>query len=336
MAKSNFTKLTTADSLISAHINGVAKAVNRTEETLGYKTDSKIDYVLTGVADQENEELHYRIYECDINSWVGTPEPVVKRNGEVVPPEEYVAYPGHGAIVFHIQQEPADVITADFTHLTNESQLADQVDTNTQNIATNTQDIADLQASGGGGGGSSIPFPIYPIGQYKTAGIFGTTNWRGADGTGVEQEAYSMSAFPLLIPETMTFDRLGTNVIQAGGGRFHFYIYDDNNGYPGNLVVGADLVSAGGLRTHQTPFTLEPGLYWIGMTTDGSHKVQGLKSESLITIGTEWNPANNLFGIMSTGVLWSSTIRDPFPAGLSFKAKEDWEELPAVFVRRMA
>ena len=70
MAKSNFTKLGTADSVISAHLNGLGDAINKVESILGMKTASKQDYALTPVADQDDVSLQYRIYECDITNWV--------------------------------------------------------------------------------------------------------------------------------------------------------------------------------------------------------------------------------------------------------------------------
>lgn len=331
MAKSDFTKLGTADSLISAHINGIAKAVNRVEDTLGYQTTTKSDYVLTPVADQDDVSQQYRIYESNVGSWVNSPTPTVKRNGATVDPGEYVLYAGYGAVVFHVQQAPEDVITANFTHLTGESELASQVE-------TNRLDIEDLQQNqGGGGGGFTLPFPIYVPGQYRTPAIIGSgASYRGTGG--MEQLAHEIILLPLFIPETITFDRIGTNNLTPGGGGMWLLVYKDNGScYPGQLEYSVHKwVGNAGLVYGDQDFTLEPGLYWVGFHSDGKQGCQGVKTSTLMAFATDWNPAKSYVAYRTSTTYNSSTPRNPFPTGATMLDAETREALPAVFVRRKA
>lgn len=332
MAKSNFTKLGTADSVISAHLNGLGDAINKVESILGMKTASKQDYALTPVADQDDVSLQYRIYECDITNWVSEPAPVIYKNGSVVDPDEYVLYPGHGAVVFHLQQEPSDIITADFSYITEGSTLADQVN-------TNTQDIDDLKNnSGGGGGGVTLPFPLYIPQAYRNAAIIADgACYRGEDNKGIEQAAYDLVVLPMYVPEEITFDRVATNVLSPGGGGMWFLIYKDNgSGYPGELVFSQHrwAPASPGLVYTNTEFTLQPGLYWIGFHSDGKQGCQGLYTKSLPVIGTNWNPAESYVAYRVSAFYNSSTPVNPFPTGAGLWSQESHEVLPALFVRR--
>lgn len=330
MAKSNFTKLGTADSVISAHLNGLGNAINKVESILGMKTASKQDYALTPVADQDDVSLQYRIYECNITNWVSEPAPVIYRNGSVVDPAEYVLYPGHGAVVFHLQQEPSDIITADFSYITEGSTLADQVN-------TNTQDINDLKNSSGGGG-VTLPFPLYIPQVYRNAAIIADgACYRGENNQGIEQAAHDLVVLPMYIPEEMTFDRVATNVLSPGGGGMWFLIYKDNgSGYPGELAFSVHrwAPTSPGLVFTTTEFTLQPGLYWIGFHSDGNQGCQGLYTKSLPVIGTNWNPAGSYVAYRVSTTYSSSTPKNPFPAGAGLWSKESHEALPALFVRR--
>lgn len=330
MAKSNFTKLGTADSIISAHLNGLGDAINKIESILGMKTASKQNYALTPVADQDDVSLQYRIYECDITNWVSEPAPVIYRNGSVVDPAEYVLYPGHGAVVFHLQQEPDDIITADFSYITEGSTLADQVN-------TNTQDINNLKNSSGGGG-VTLPFPLYIPQVYRNAAITADgANYRGENNQGVEQAAYDLVVVPMYVPEETTFDRVAVNVLSPGGGGMWLLIYKDNgSGYPGELAFSQHrwVPTSGGLVYSTTEYTLQPGLYWIGFHSDGKQGCQGLLTKSLFVIGTNWNPAESYVAYRVSAYYNSSTPVNPFPAGANLWSKEEHEAIAAVFVRR--
>lgn len=330
MAKSNFTKLGTADSIISAHLNGLGDAINKIESILGMKTASKQNYALTPVADQDDISLQYRIYECDITNWVSEPAPVIYRNGSVVDPAEYVLYPGHGAVVFHLQQKPSDIITADFSYITEGSTLADQVN-------TNTQDINNLKNSSGGGG-VTLPFPLYIPQVYRNAAIIADgANYRGENDQGIVQAAYDLVVLPMYVPEEMTFDRIAANIFSPGGGGMWFLIYKDNgSGYPGELAFSQHRwVSTTPVFLYTTiEFTLQPGLYWIGFHSDGNQGCQGLYTKSLPVIGTNWKPAESYVAYRVSAYYSSSTPVNPFPAGADLWSKENHEVLPALFIRR--
>ena len=133
MAKTPFVDLG-SQNILSAHISGVQHSLNKVEEVLGMKTAAKTGHVLTAVADQADATLHNFIYEGSIRNWLNVPSPVVKRNGQIVPQNEYEIQPAYGVVVFNVQQDPADEITADFTHVTNDSSVIDNLDARVTNI----------------------------------------------------------------------------------------------------------------------------------------------------------------------------------------------------------
>ena len=75
------------------------------------------------------------------------------------------------------------------------------------------------------------------------------------------------------VPITATFDRIAISIQQLEAGKFaRLGIYEDNNGYPGALVVDGGTVSVGatGLRTVTINQQLTRGKYWIAVLSDAT------------------------------------------------------------------
>lgn len=354
MSKSGFKKLGTADSVIAAHMNGLGAGVNKLEELLDMDTDTQTGYQLTPVADQEDISLQYRIYEADIKNWLEEPEPVIYRNEEEVDPDEYVVYPGHGAIVFHVQQQPGDVVTADFEHIVATSQRLDDMQSKTdqvdglvtalgelgEQVGDNTEDIEDLNTRVEILENiESLSFPIYAVGSYKNAALIGDGASERNNNSGISLSANSLLVLPMFVPHTMTFNSIGSNLLTPGGNYTNFGIWKDNGaGYPGELVhdSGPIVSATTGLRTSSAEFTLEKGLYWIGFVSNATQAFQGLRSKTLPVIATDWNPARSYvaYRVSHTHTGSEHSLPNPFPSGATMQSTEVNEMFPAAFVRR--
>jgi hypothetical protein len=275
VAKTPFKKLGSVE-ILSAHLNGIQHAVNNMEDVLGMKTAPKAGVQLLPYTDMPDPGLRYRIYEGPDNNWLYDPEPVIKRNGQIVSPSEYELQAEYGAVVFHVQQQASDVITADYTHITNQSAKIEQVDS--QHAALEARVAALEQNGGGGGGGSFLSYLVkhYP-GTYRSHGISPQNN-----ATGVAVLANSIDIFPFVAHETIICDMMGGQVSAAvSGGLTSFAVYTDNNGYPSTLIAqtgAVDCSTTGWKEAAFTtgPVTLQAGNYWIGRFCNAALSFHGL------------------------------------------------------------
>ena len=119
MPNSDFRELNTSDSVLSGHLNALAKGVMRIEDLLGLSSDSVSDHELTPITDQVIVALRYRIYEAtgSYRNWLDSPTPVIYRNAVEVDSSEYTIHKGFGIVIFNTQQLPGDTITADFDYI---------------------------------------------------------------------------------------------------------------------------------------------------------------------------------------------------------------------------
>ena len=120
MAETPFKKVESRE-ILGADITVLQDVANRVERVLQFGTATVVGHQLIGAVDQLSPSLHCRVYEGSIRNWLETPEPVIRRNGAIVHRLEYDLYAAQGAIVFGDQQSMNDVITADFTCVSNSS-----------------------------------------------------------------------------------------------------------------------------------------------------------------------------------------------------------------------
>jgi hypothetical protein len=258
MAKTPFNDIKSED-ILSAHISGIQHSINKMEEVLGMKTASVTAHALVPVADQEDATLHRKIYEGTIRNWLMNPLPVIKRNGVTVSSSEYVLSAAHGVIVFNNQQATNDVITADISHITNKSAFIEAV--------------------------RQLPF-VSPPGLYTSHGVSG-----GGYATNVSTLSNTMDAFPLLVLEPTTFDKMMFEVSTVAGTKGVMAVYTDNNSFPGTLLAQTTEINTSTIGVKEASFAtgdlvLQPGLYWMTRWTDGGASFnKGLNASSAMALG---------------------------------------------------
>ncbi|UDY80756.1 adhesin [Geobacillus phage GR1] len=144
MAKTPYVDLSTQD-ILSAHISGLAHSINKIEDVLNMKT-SQATFTLNPVADQEEIALRYRIYEGQHRNWITF---ALRRNGQSVNSDEYIAQPEFGVVVFHTPQAQTDVVEVTATFITNGSNKIDEIDSSISNVQTEissvNSDVSSLQ-----------------------------------------------------------------------------------------------------------------------------------------------------------------------------------------------
>jgi hypothetical protein len=302
MANSDFRVLSTLDSILSGHLNAIAKGVMRLEDLLGLSSDSVSDHELTPVIDQSVIALRYRIYEATggYRNWLDSPTPVIYRNAVEVDSGEYVLHKGFGLIIFNSQQLPGDTITADFDYIKDSQSTV----------------VSEVNRKVG---------PVYVPNQYKSV----APAYRSVT---VSADTYYI--LPLEIPETLTFDRIGTDIVAALAGNMCVSIWANDNGYPGELIYDGELdVSSTGVTVLSEDIILNKGLYWIGFITDVAVDIQGVVTSYINPIASDWNPVKNYVGY-TLGATYTNEPPNPFSGGASLVAMEDAAQLGAVFLRR--
>lgn len=302
MANSGFKTLDTLDSVLSGHLNALAKGITRIEDLLGLQSDSVSDHSLIAIANQSVIALRYRIYEATggYRNWLDTPTPVIYRNAVEVDSSEYTIHEGFGIVIFNSQQDPADAITADFDY------IKDSVSDVTNEVNRKVG-------------------PVYVPNQYKSV----APAYRS-----VVISADTYYVLPLEIPETMTFDRIGTDVVSALSGNMCVSIWSNDDGYPGDLIYDGELdVSSTGVTVLSEDITLDKGLYWIGFISDVAVDIQGVVTEKIPPIAIDWNPVKNYVGY-TLGATYTNEPPDPFTGSANLVATEDASYLGAVFLRR--
>lgn len=252
MAQTFYTDLN-SENVLSAHISGLQHSINKLEETLNMKTASTTNHVLNPVADQDDLTLRYRIYEGTIRNWLDSPSPVIKRNGSTVSSSEYEISPGHGVVVFDVQQDSNDQITFDGSYLS---------------------------------GGSIELEGLDHAAAYHPSGKLKTSNKRevSAEATGVLIAATQPDIFPFVVTKTSTYSGMAVKVDGTAGTGARLAVYeDDGAGYPGNLIHDAGTVdtTTTGWKETTTSFTLEPGVYWLVRNTDGGSSFGGFDQASM-------------------------------------------------------
>lgn len=308
MAKTPFRNLG-SEEILSAHLNGIQSAVNHLEEILDLKTASKSDVPLTPYVDMVEKAARYRIYEAPDHNWLYDPAPVIKRNGLIVDPSEYQLQAEYGAIVFYVQQNETDEITADYTHIIPQSITMDQIEARL---------LALEQGGGGGGDHWYLQLVKHYPGTYRSHGISPQNT-----ASNVLVLANSIDIFPFKAYETIICDQMGAHVSTADAGALtSFAIYTDNQGYPGDLIAQTGTVDCSSIGWKEEAFTsgditLNAGDYWIARFSNSGIAFNGLEPTAIYPVpsapplGSSTINNNNGLGAGVGGIRYAT----PFDSG---------------------
>jgi len=316
MVKTPFHDLGSVE-ILSAHISGLQHAVNKLEEILDLETETVSGLVLTPVADQDDPSLHYRIYEGSVRNWLEDPAPVVYRDGDVVPQDEYDIYPAYGAVIFHEPQGAEAVITADVTYVKAASARLGQYD----------EALSWIE-----------PALDWLLGHLilHRPGLWRANNVTSSDLAPSATLANVLDVVPFLVLTQTRFDRIAINVstADAAGTQARLGIYRDNGSlYPGQLVLDAGTVATDGTGVRQLTIdvTLERGLYWLARVQNGTPQLLGYPGSAILSFGLD----DTLTGAPCTGWRASYTF-GPLPATFPAGGIPLFGGRPSVFLRRAA
>lgn len=268
MAKTPYRQLG-SEEILSAHLNGIQYSVNNMEDILDMKTATKTGVSLTPYIDMIDKAARYRIYDGPDRNWLYNPTPVIKRNNVIVDASEYELQAEYGVVIFYVKQNETDVITADYTHIINQS----------KKIETMESRIVALEQGGGGGGSDGLLNYLvkhYP-GTYRSHGISPQNT-----ATNVAVLANSIDIFPFKTFETIICDQMGVQVSTAMAGALTtLAIYTDQNGYPGTLIAQTDPIDCSTTGWKEASFTigditLNLGDYWMGRFSNSGISFHGL------------------------------------------------------------
>lgn len=281
MTETHFQDLKSED-ILSAHISGIQHSINKVESALNMKTAEVTGHKLVPVADQADPTLHHIIYEGTSRNWLINPAPVIKRNGSVVPAEEYDIQPAYGVVVFKGQQGAEYTITADFTHVIGESQTIDELSNRFNKFTT----FATFQAPG----------------TYATNSPMGNPQLLM---TSVNAGVKNMDLFPFIVTQPTTYDRIGIPYASTGGGtNTRMGLYNSNaNDLPYQLLAETQPVANPSTEPAVGQFvfisgvipeiTLQPGIYWLARYADATINYYGIDVLQAYGLGNAFGDFSN-------------------------------------------
>lgn len=283
-----------SEDILSAHISALQANINKLESVLDLVTTQVTGHVMNPVADQTDQTLRYKIYEGVDRNWLTSPSPIIYRNGTVVNSSEYTLHAAQGAIVFLNQQKSTDAITYDATIITGNSNLLNNlsqgVATNTTNIQTNTSNISKNTLVT-----NNVPGTLWQAPQtYMTHTVSSWLSTVGAAtlATAVSSGVNNMDAFPFVVTEPSTFDKMRINIgTGSASGLGLMAVYSNVNNYPGVLLAKTNEFSTVATGVQEVPFAsgdlvLQPGKYWIVRWQSQSISLNdGLAANMAIPIG---------------------------------------------------
>ncbi|MBM7717202.1 hypothetical protein JOC94_004227 [Bacillus thermophilus] len=301
MAKTPYKDLS-SESILSAHISGLQHDINKLQEVLNLQVATATNHRLRPVIDQDDPALRYRIYEGSVRNWLNNPAPIVYRNGQEIPANEYIIQPAYGVVVFERQQSANDVITADFTHIVSESKTINDINAEISEIRDEIENI--------GGGGGELPDNYNILGGVAPYFFLPGTYLshqrrdyhpviRGEDGTLVYNPfthypafrvlvyANTLDAFPFPLSVQTTFKRAGIMLGSGTNARVRIGLYKDNGHlYPGELIFQSPIITVEPEKWGYAEIdeTIPPGLYWIARHDGNNANWNGLEEGSVIQI----------------------------------------------------
>lgn len=127
----------------------------------------------------------------------------------------------------------------------------------------------------------------------------------------------TLRVLPYLVAKRTTFDRIAIHVTTAASGSTVLLgIYDDLNTYPNNLIASFGTVDSAstGLRELGINLTLEAGLYWIALISNGNPTLGGVSAAACPAIVGATTPNETPANSYSI-TLTSMTLPATFPPG---------------------
>lgn len=210
----------TSRNILGADISALQDAVNKVEAILQMATASTTGHPMTAVVDQDDSNMHYKIYEGSIRGWLETPTPTIYRNSVPVDSGEYTLYASSGAIVFTAQQLDTDIITADFTHVT--GAIGGNVDLNGNTIFNFGSMAQDLEIK--------KDWPVLTLDTYGVGNPYLKFEQNGVQVGAIGVDGYYSFYNPTQTEATFVVDATtGAPTIDYGGTASLFL--DSGNGY---------------------------------------------------------------------------------------------------------
>lgn len=347
MAKTPYKDLS-SQSILSAHISGLQHDMNKIQDVLNMQAAVITNHRLRPVIDQDDPALRYRIYEGSVRNWLNNPTPIVYRNGQEIPANEYIIQPAYGVVVFERQQSANDVITADFTHIVSESKTINDINAEISEIRDEIENI--------GGGGGELPDNYNILGGvspfYMVSDSYMSHQKRNYDP--VTEDGYNtkshrpsfrvlvygntLDAFPFPLSVQTTFKRAGIMLGSGTNARVRIGLYKDNGHlYPGELIFQSPIITVepGKWGYANINETIEPGLYWIARHDGDNANWNGLKDDSVIQLqrfnaemflrelAERPNPFSTFGGYRATNIPFGN-MPNPFPSGIEPFKRADY------------
>lgn len=293
MAKTPFIDLG-SENILSAHLSGIQHAVSKVEDILNLKTEAVTAHALVAVADQSDVTLHHYIYEGTVRNWLADPVPTIYRGGVLVSNTEYDIQPAYGVIVFKVQQDPTDVITANFTRVLGQSVVIENLNSALSAVQGDVTALTGRVATLEGGGGGDISYSsgggVFVDGKavVTTPAVWKTSSTQ-ADGSltftnDIGALANSMDAFPIYLAERTIIDKVKVEVTKQGfpTAKGMVGIYSTANGLP-HKRLAQTAAYAEPIAIHEQAFTvgdlaLEAGVYWLVRFSNAGTQYKALNS----------------------------------------------------------
>lgn len=160
---------------------------------------------------------------------------------------------------------------------------------------------------------SIMPFPI---GNYFQGIQYGTTLSGGTQVLAID----TLYATPIIIPRTMTFDRIAINVSTAEAGKNAYLgiFADDGNAAPGALILDAGTVSLAAVAVVAAVIDqqLDAGMYWSCVLANST--TAALQRATTYA----WNPRGFQSGFYPVTGCYAAQAYGALPT--PFPAETDW------------
>jgi hypothetical protein len=153
----------------------------------------------------------------------------------------------------------------------------------------------------------------------KRSGVWFTHSISGGPYTYINLTANTLYAFNILIPIKTQISAMGFTLYSPSSANVRMGIYADNgNEYPGSLLWDSGTINLSGLMYPQAnvSLTLEPGLYWLAIVSDGSPSVQQTTDLGLCLIRPEVPTPSGQVNVYQVGYTFGP-LPSTFPSGAS-------------------
>lgn len=334
MAKTSYNKIV-SQSILSAHINGLASGINNVEEVLNMKTESLLDKPMLAVNDMEDIDLHNLIFESQQKGFVSNI--VIKRNNTVVPTNEYSVQGAFGVVVFNEPQPQGVMITISGDVIVGKSTLIESVN---QDISALKTDVEQLKNNSGGGGTNPPTEPTeIAIDGYMAGGgqlvngkmvipqgdvwVTHSTSKSPTVASGVTVASNQIDAFPIYFEQRVVLDSIRIDCAKNNypTAQNIMGIYSCANGLPHRRLAQTE-VYADVLGVSDKPFRdgevrLEAGTYWVVRNSTGGQQYNGIVNTSAIPLEIPTDMSKNASG--GNGIAYGLRADSNVSANLPFE-----------------